>query len=267
MDLQRRWRRHCIESVNLCSGGSRSLTVPNKHLHPSSCLHVVDMSEAGADVCDESKDDAGRWPSPSEVALAMPKFLVWEGSHTGSQHRQPQATCHNSIHDGPLHPKMASVAEKIFTLTAQRSPKPINIASSTVTRVFYSAYNHTYHPRVVRRLAAFDASKLHMLVLVKQSKHATALIRRHAARRFRAQLSQALRERGYNWDGTLRKGVARVDSTQPAHLSGAYLFQLINLPAALNEKASEIRRQCAEAVQQMETNMQVWSKSSKGGVT
>lgn len=86
------------------------------------------------------------------------------------------------------------------------NPQPVpihNIATLFPTRDIYNDPSHPLYTRIVRRAAAFDATKLHWRVQCPVSVSGSGFVRRWVERRMRRAIIQALEQGGWKKDGGL----------------------------------------------------------------
>lgn len=151
--------------------------------------------------------------------------------------------------------RAVSSSPRIFNYFYKANPGPSNCATHHLIRSTLDTILHPFRPRTQKLIDNFDPCRLYILVTCGKTLCKSRYVREHAARRLRSLLSEALRDRGWNWNGT-RREVAQIGCTEASmvQLKGAYALYVTDLPAALNAKADEVRARCRELVYKMEQN-------------
>ncbi|KAM0712177.1 hypothetical protein Q7P37_011271 [Cladosporium fusiforme] len=142
-------------------------------------------------------------------------------------------------------------ANRLFFINFERHPEPLNVATFQTTRNFADPRsNHPYHIRTVRRVRAFDASKLHWFVNVPADVSRSAFIRNRAGRRVREAFRAELRKAGWDSDGRrIEAAVAGGPAVPPvADLSGALKLGLVKDSFAVTATPEEIQLHASWAV-------------------
>lgn len=137
---------------------------------------------------------------------------------------------------------MQKPVRTLLRFNFQRHPDPIHAASHGVTKSFADRHSaHPFHIRTLRRLASFDPTKLHWKVSVPVDLSRSAYIRDRTKRRVREAVAAELRARGWERDGSVRKGSGEDGTEQRKALGGAMGLGVLKDPAILLASGEEIR--------------------------
>lgn len=103
----------------------------------------------------------------------------------------------------PKNATLKKPAPNFLGFIFQPSPKPINCCTQFTTREYLANPSHPYHIKVSRRMAAFDASKLHWSVGAVLDVAKKRVVRSWVTRRVREAVREELKSRGWARDGSV----------------------------------------------------------------
>ena len=172
-----------------------------------------------------------------------------------------KAAANHIAKDVTTKTKSASKAPNFLTFKFEANPRPLNCTTFPVTKDFALDNSHPLHIRTTRRLAAFEPSILHWNVKtpVETSKRAT--VRVWAVRRVKVAFREALREGGWQTDGS------RVALDGDMSLRGALCIFVPKDREILEASGEDVRRQCVwllRKVVQLQTDRAQSGRSSGG---
>lgn len=127
----------------------------------------------------------------------------------------------------------------------QANPKPINCTTFPMTKEFALDSTHPLHISTTRRLAAFDPSALHWTVRTPLDLSKKATVRSWALRRVRVAFREALKEGGWQIDGS------RIAADGQRRLSGALAIHVHKDKAVIEASGQEVKKQCLWVLQKV----------------
>lgn len=155
--------------------------------------------------------------------------------------------------------------QSLFRLNYQYNPDPVNTATHGVTRALAASDSaHPFHIRTVRRLRAFDPSKLHWRVFAPPEM-AKKFIRDHAKRRVREAFADELRAMGWERDGSVRTKGVEEGAVRKYPLSGAVGILLNRESISLTATSEEVRQAARWGLQRVIKDHGYYSRSSETG--
>lgn len=142
--------------------------------------------------------------------------------------------------------------DRLFYLNYERKPLPLNTTTLPPTRAIALPRSaDAYHIRTVRRLEAFDPTKLHWSVIAPYDLSKSALVRRTSARRVREAFRQELRLAGWDSEGRRTPEGGPDGRQRSCDLSGALKLALVKDAFAVTASAEEVRQSASWAVKRL----------------
>lgn len=167
---------------------------------------------------------------PSD-ARHMSQAAILAASRRATQHVKPTA-------ERALRP------QQLLSLKYEAFPQPINCTTLGTTQEFASDDSHPFHVRTLRKLDAFDATKLHWRVRTSVDVSSKGFIRSWAVKRVKRAFAKHLNDQGWAQDGSplLPKQQSTVEAgPEDKKLGGALLITLNKSDHALTASDEEVR--------------------------
>lgn len=141
---------------------------------------------------------------------------------------------------------------RLFFLNYEKNPLPLNTTTLPPTRAIALPRSaDAYHIRTVRRLEAFDPTKLHWSVIAPYDLSKSALVRRTSARRVREAFRQELRLAGWDSEGRRTPEGGPDGRQRSCDLSGALKLALVKDAFAVTASTEEVRQSASWAVKRL----------------